>query len=210
MLRRLLRFCALLILFAAVTGIWWYKHSADPRYEATEIICWQRYHRYDDLITGIARSRDLDPMLVKALVWRESRFHPDKRGTSGERGLMQVGPAAASEWAKAEHPAGVTPNDLFDPKINIEAGTWLLARAMRRWQQNTNDAIPFALAEYNAGHSRVERWAAGPAEKEPGSPQPSGSLSGADLTARITITSTRQYVETVTNRLKFYQLRGRF
>jgi soluble lytic murein transglycosylase len=210
--RRILQFCVLLLIAAGLVGGWWYTHSADPRYEATEIICWQRYHRYDGLITSIARSRGLDPMLVKALIWRESRFHPDKRGTSGERGLMQVGPAAASEWAKAQHREGVTPDDLLDPRTNIEAGTWLLARALHRWQQrNTSDPVPFALAEYNAGHSRVERWAAGATDKERGTtPGPGVPLTGAALTAQIKIPSTRQYVETVVGRLRFYQVRGRF
>jgi soluble lytic murein transglycosylase len=210
MLRRLIQFCALLILAVLCAAGWWYAQSTDPRYVATELICWQRYHRYDGLITSISRRRSLDPMLVKALIWRESRFHPDKRGASGERGLMQVGPAAASEWARAEQPAGVTPDDLLDPQTNIEAGTWLLARALHRWQESTNDPVPFALAEYNAGHSRVERWAADAEGKEHDSPQTGGQLKGADLTTEIKIPSTRKYVETVEGRLKFYQLRGHF
>ena len=80
---------------------------------------------------------------------------------------------------------------------------------MHRWQQNTNDPVPFALAEYNAGHSRVERWAAGVEEKEH-SPDPGAQMSAADLTAQIKIPSTRQYVENVEGRLHFYQMRGRF
>jgi soluble lytic murein transglycosylase len=210
MLRRFLLFCLLVIVLGGVAGGWWYTHSADPRYELTELICWQRYHRYDALITSTAGRRGLDPMLVKALVWRESRFHPEKHGTSGERGLMQVGPAAASEWAKAEHPGGITPDDLLDPATNITAGTWLLARALHRWQQTTNDPVPFALAEYNAGHSRVERWAAGAAEHGRDAGQPGPGLSGADLISQIKIPSTHQYVETVESRLHFYQQRGRF
>ncbi len=213
MLRRLLQFCALLFLAVVLVIGCWYVQSADPRYVATETIFWPRYHRYDDLITSISSRRGLDPMLVKALIWRESRFHPEKKGLSGERGLMQVGPAAASEWAKAEHPAGVTPDDLLDPRTNIEAGTWLLARALHRWQQSTNDPVPFALAEYNAGHSRVERWAADAETKEhpsPESPPPGAQVNGADLTTQIKIPSTRKYVETVEERLRFYKLRGRF
>ncbi len=208
-LRRFLLICALLLVLAAAAGGWWYLHSADPRYDATELIYWQRYHRFDALITEISRSRGLDPMLVKALIWRESRFHPGKVGTSGERGLMQVGPAAASEWAKAEHPGGVTPDDLLDPRTNIQTGTWLLARALHRWQPTTNDAVPFALAEYNAGHSRLEHWVAGAAEKERALPAPKAQLESADLTSEIKIPSTRQYVETVQGRWRFYQLRGR-
>lgn len=189
MLRRLFRICLLLVLLAAVAGACWFVQSADPRYDATELICWRRYHRYDALIEDVAKRRQLDPMLVKALIWRESRFHPNKLGTSGERGLMQLGVAAASEWAKAEHQGVFTPDDLFDPKRNLEAGTWLLARALRRWQSNTaEDPLSLALAEYNAGHSRVQRWAAA---------------------ASIGFPATRQYVQTIEHRYHFYQKRGR-
>jgi soluble lytic murein transglycosylase len=211
MLRRFLLFCLLTLVLAGAAGGWWYAHSADPRYELTELICWQRYHRYDALITSVAGRRGLDPMLVKALIWRESRFHSDKHGASGERGLMQVGPAAASEWAKAEHPGGVTPDDLLDPATNVDAGTWLLARGLHRWQANTNDPVPFALAEYNAGHSRVERWAAAEATgRGRDSAGATPGLSGAELISQIKIPSTHQYVETVEGRLRFYQQRGRF
>ena len=208
MLRRFLKIGGLLFLLAAVAGAWWYTHSADPRYDATELLCWQRYHRYDAMIREVARSRELDPLLVKALIWRESRFHPEKHGLSGERGLMQVGPAAASEWAKAERPGGLTPDDLLDPRTNVQAGTWLLARALHRWQASTSDPVPFALAEYNAGHSRVQRWAAADPDK---AREGQGLLPGSEgFVTHITIGSTRQYVETVMGRWQFYRQRGRF
>jgi soluble lytic murein transglycosylase len=40
-----------------------------------------RFHQYDRLIRSVALEHHLDPMLVKAVVWRESRFDPKKRGT---------------------------------------------------------------------------------------------------------------------------------
>ena len=41
----------------------------------------------------------LDPLLVKAIVWRQSRFDPKSSEPAGERGLMQVSETAAGEWA---------------------------------------------------------------------------------------------------------------
>src|ERR1700737_4129840 len=62
--------------------------------------CPARFQRDDTLIGLVAVEHHLDPMLLKAVVWRESRFDPQKYGTAGERGLMQVSQSAANEWAR--------------------------------------------------------------------------------------------------------------
>src|SRR2546421_2227671 len=59
-------------------------------------------HSQDESILAAARKYAMDPSLVKAVVWRESRFNPHIRGKVGEIGLMQVGEAAANEWARSE------------------------------------------------------------------------------------------------------------
>jgi soluble lytic murein transglycosylase len=71
-------------------------------------------------------------MLVKAVVWRESRFDPRKYGSAGERGLMQVSEKAADEWARENKIDTFRAEQLFDPKTNLEAGTWYLCRAFER------------------------------------------------------------------------------
>jgi soluble lytic murein transglycosylase len=91
-------------------------------------------------------------MLVKAVVWRESRFDPHKVGTAGERGLMQVSERAANEWARENKIDPFRVEDLFEGKTNLRAGTWYLRRAMQHWEHQP-DPLPFALAEYNAGAS---------------------------------------------------------
>ena len=78
----------------------------------------------------------------------------------GERGLMQVSEIAANEWARENKVAGFNPDQLFEPKTNLEAGSWYLHRAMEHWNHQS-DPTPFALAEYNAGASScaaLERW----------------------------------------------------
>ena len=115
--------------------------SADPEYTAYELV----YHaRFSPLRSthsrDAARMRNIDPMVVKAVVWRESRFQPEKVGLEGERGLMQITDAAAREWVKNEKIANFIPSDLFDPKVNIEIGTWLLARALRRYESKDRPA----------------------------------------------------------------------
>src|SRR5437763_12936599 len=80
-----------------------------------------RFHQYDPLIRAVALQHHLDPMLVKAVVWRESQFDARKHGTAGERGLMQVSERAASEWAREEKIDNFRADQLFDPKTNLEA-----------------------------------------------------------------------------------------
>src|SRR5215813_13696400 len=147
--------CVLLAIGAAFAYL--AMQSGDPLYAFYEWMSPARFHRYDRLIRSVALEHHLDPMLVKAVVWRESRFDSKKRGTHGERGLMQVSERAAGEWARENKIAHFDLDQLFDPKTNLAAGTWYLQRAIEHWNHQS-DPIPFALAEYNAGASRAQRW----------------------------------------------------
>ncbi len=195
----------LCVLTGAAAG-WIVLRSPDPKYAAYELVFHTSFHRYDAIIIDLAQRRGLDPMVLKAIVWRESLFQPGKTGQDGERGLMQITDAAAREWVKGEKIANFVPGDLFDPKVNLEAGSWLLARALHRYQDR-DDPLPFALAEYNAGRSRVTRWARDKDEGETG--QPNTGANSRELLAKINIPSTRHYVDTVQNRVHFYQQRGK-
>lgn len=209
MLRFFLKLGALVCLLGAIFFGWFWLRSDDPWYDASELVFRARFHRYDDLIADAARQHGVDPTLVKAVIWRESRFHPDKEGTVGERGLMQITGAAASEWAKSERGGVVLPQELFDPATNIQAGTWLLARAIRRWEgQGTDNPVPFALAEYNAGRSRVRRWVAEAGDRDRDPHRPGNQISGDDLEDRIGFPGTKQYVADVQHRAEFYRKRG--
>ena len=197
-----------LLLVAAAAGGWWWLHAPDPTYAVYETVFNERFHRYDSIIEETARRHSVDPMIIKAVVWRESQFQPDKRGSEGERGLMQITEGAARDWTKAEKIADFAPTDLFDPKVNIEAGTWLLARALRRYE-GKDDPLPFALAEYNAGRSRVVRWTGERADGHGDAGQPTPGVTSQELQAKIDIADTRAYIRTVQSRVQFYHQRGR-
>src|SRR3982074_2838644 len=130
--------------------------SHDPVYVLRELKDWKDYRRFDSLIVKAAREYNLDPRLVKAVVWRESRFQADMKGRNGERGLMQVTEVAARDWAIAKGFANFRADELLVPETNLEVGGWYLSKAVQRWNA-ADDALPFALAEYNAGKSRVDR-----------------------------------------------------
>ena len=173
--------------------------SGDVIYTAYEWISPARFHQFDNLIRTVAAEHEVDPMLVKAVVWRESRFDPRKIGSAGERGLMQVSERAAREWARENQVQNFRSDDLLDPKINLEAGSWYLHRAFQHWEHQKKPAV-FALAEYNAGASRAQRWANNDA---------TAPMSERAFRSNIDFPGTRNYVNSVWQRYEFYRKRGR-
>ena len=155
-----------------------------------------REQRYNRLIEEIATANGVDKFLVKAVIKRESQFDPFAYGTHGEIGLMQVTEGAGREWARATGRRDFGRDLLWDERANIQAGTWYLARALRRWQEKDNP-IPFALAEYNAGLGNALRWL----------PNGRDTTAGQFIEA-ITLPSTRLYIETITDYYQAYKAEG--
>jgi soluble lytic murein transglycosylase len=108
---------------------------------------------------------------------------------------MQVGEAAARDWAAANKIEVFVYADLFDARTNIDAGTWYLSRALEHWKDR-DFPVSFALAEYNAGRSRVEKWAA------------DGAGSSAMLRAAAA-GSAGQYVDDVVRRYRHFLSQNR-
>jgi len=176
-LRRLL--VSLIVLLLALLTSWVYDY-------------W-REHRFDAEIAAAGRRYQIEPALIKAVIWRESWFGPDKRGRADEVGLMQVREAAALEWASAEHiVAGFNLASCLDPATNTLAGAWYLKKLMLRYQPADNP-IPYALADYNAGRSNVLKWRTG-----------SAVTNSAAFVERIGFPGTRAYVRSVMRRYEQY------
>lgn len=142
-------------------------------------------------IRAAALRNGLDPQLVRAVVFQESRFDPFARGRAGEVGLMQVLPAgAAAEWERVTGRKAPDVNALYDPAVNLEIGCWYLARGMRKYASYAKKS-ELALARYNAGESRSEKWK--PERKD------------GDVIDRITIPSTKIYVTKIMERYREYR-----
>jgi len=150
-------------------------------------------HRFDAAINEAAQRYQLDRALIKAVIWRESDFHPNVRGRAGELGLMQVREGAASEWASAEHIQHFDHASCLDPRTNVLAGTWYLKRVLRHYGQ-ADDPLPFGLAEYNAGRGNVLKWLAG-----------DNATNSAVFIGRIGFPGTRVYVQKILKRYRDYR-----
>lgn len=150
----------------------------------------KKMHRYDQVIGEVSRQYDVDPRLVTAVIWAESRFDPSQVGAAGEVGLMQVTENAGKEWAHAVKRTPFQREDLFDPRTNLHAGCWYLSRAIQYWDRRKPDPLPYALAEYNAGRSNARRWAD---EKDSNSRR---------FVERITYPTTQKYVTLILRRYR--------
>lgn len=153
----------------------------------------RREHSQDPAILAAAARYGVDPALVKAVVWRESKFNPRARGKAGEIGLMQVGELAAREWAESEQIKFFVHTQLFDPVKNTLAGTWYLRKLLDRYAA-TDNPLPYALADYNAGRANVMRWA-----------QDAALTNSALFIDRIGFPSTKRYVKAVMARFEHYK-----
>src|SRR6266511_2931143 len=103
------------------------------------------------------------------------------------------------EWTRENKIDNFRVEQLFDPKTNLEAGAWYLRRALERWKAQS-DPMPFALAEYNAGASRAQRWSGGDTVD---------TIPVQKFLQSIDFPATRKYVESIIARYEFYQRRGR-
>ena len=112
---------------------------------------------FNEVINHAAKRHSVNPNLIKAVIWQESRFKKAAVGDAGEVGLMQIMTPAVKDWAKEYKVRLPTKRLLFDPSVNIEIGTWYLARAMRRWH-NYKYVEALALCEYNAGRRGMRNW----------------------------------------------------
>ena len=100
-----------------------------------------------------ARTHDIDYELLQALVATESGFDAQAVSPKGARGLMQLMPATAERYGVRGDARTTQEHKLFDPRVNVAAGSRYLRDLIARFQ----GSIELALAAYNAGEGAVQR-----------------------------------------------------
>lgn len=100
------------------------------------------------LVQSASQRHQLDPTLVAALMYVESRYRPDARSPKGALGLMQLMPATAARYGVR------SAADLLDPRTNIDIGV----RHLRTLHDRYDGRLALMLAAYNAGEGAVERY----------------------------------------------------
>lgn len=177
------------IFLAALVGggatFWWWGWRWQARVERSQ----------DEPIRAAALRYGVEPTLVKAIVWRESRFNPAARGRAQEIGLMQLREEAAHEWAEAEKIETFQHEHCVDPLTNTLAGTFYLRKLLIRYRR-TDDPLPYALADYNAGRANVLKWLRN---------SPEAATNSVVFIERIGFPSTKDYVRSVIRRQAYYR-----
>ncbi|HKD01150.1 MAG TPA: lytic transglycosylase domain-containing protein [Terriglobales bacterium] len=98
-----------------------------------------------DMVNSASDAHNIDPDLINSVIHAESNFNPRAVSPKGARGLMQLMPKTANQL-------GV--NNTFDPNSNVDGGTKYLQELLQRY----NYDMVKALAAYNAGPERVDRY----------------------------------------------------
>jgi soluble lytic murein transglycosylase len=165
---------------AAVTGV-------GPLGEAVREITLPLKH--DDIIRQQAEDKDLDPALIAAVIYEESRFR-DQTSYAGARGLMQITPETADFIARRSGGNRFVQEDLATPQINIAYGSYFLRYLIDHYDGNET----LAIAAYNAGQTNVDSWVA-----------QAGGPDAFDSARHIPFPETRAYVENVSARRGSYR-----
>src|SRR5215213_7907805 len=102
-------------------------------------------HDLDLVITRTGRNLGVDPRLIHAVIWQESKYKTEAESHVGAQGLMQLMPAAAERFGC---------EDRNDAEANVRAGTKYLRWLLKRFDGN----VALALAGYNAGEGNVDKY----------------------------------------------------
>jgi soluble lytic murein transglycosylase len=137
---------------------------------------------YEGTIREVSAAHDLEPTLVAAVVYTESRFRPEVRSHRGAYGLMQLLPQTATFIRERSGIEG----DYRDPRVNLRMGAWYLSYLEDRYLGDER----LMLAAYNSGEGQVNAWI---------------SEKGFDVGEDIPFQETREYVENVLEARQIYE-----
>ncbi|MEA2309606.1 MAG: soluble lytic murein transglycosylase [Thermoleophilaceae bacterium] len=175
---------AALVVLAAVGGLaaLWFTAGEKALREITLPL------RHEDIIRQQARAKNLDPALIAAVIYQESKFRP-RTSSAGAEGLMQVLPSTAKFIARRTGGTAFVPSDLGTPQVNIAYGSYYLRYLLNRYDGNET----LAVAAYNAGETNVGSWIA------------KAGGAGAFNPKDIPFPETRAYVKNVERHQKDYR-----
>jgi len=141
------------------------------------------------IIRAQAADKHLDPALIAAVIYAESKFEP-RPSSAGAQGLMQILPATAYYLAHLSGGRTFTAGDLATPSINVAYGSYYLRYLLDHYG---GDEM-LAVAAYNGGLANVDRWIA------------HADAAGGHLTvADIPFPETREYVQRVLTAQRAYR-----
>ena len=142
-----------------------------------------------NIIRQQAAAKRLDPALIAAVIYAETKFEP-RPSSAGAEGLMQILPATAYYLAHLSGGITFTASDLSTPSVNVAYGSYYLRYLLDHYEGNEM----LAVAAYNAGLTNVDQWVA------------NARAHGATLSEQqIPFPETREYVRRVLSAQRDYR-----
>ncbi len=159
------------------------EQRADETHPALAMLAYPLH--YTAVLTAQAQARNLDPLLLAAMIYQESRWEPVAESSAAARGLMQIIPATG-QWIAQQVGRPFNARYLFRPVVSLEFGAYYLDWLLRRFDDN----VFYALAGYNGGPNRVPNWANDDVDM---------------FVENISLAETRAYVELIYQHWFMYQ-----
>ncbi len=153
------------------------------------------YPKIEDYIPDKYKNSKSTLALIHAISHQESNFKVNAYSSAGARGVMQLMPFTAKRVCKSLGIRFYKKKLTQNPQYNILLGTTYINQMLKKF----DNALPLALAAYNAGPGRVRIWL-----KRYGDPR-TKSISYLDWIESIPISETRYYVKKVISNLRIYQ-----
>jgi len=146
---------------------------------------------YGDIVSSYAAKNNLDPNLIFGLIRQESAFNEMALSSANARGLMQILPSTGRMISRKAGVASFNTKMLYRADANIPIGTYYLNSLLKSY----NGKVELALAAYNAGNSRVDRWL-----------KTFGTSDMSEFVECIPFSETRDYIKRVFTNKAHYAL----
>lgn len=150
--------------------------------------------KYESYVEKAANEYNVDICLVYGVIRNESNFNPDIVSNAGAIGLMQIMPDTFTwlqNYRENFEPKKILDSDkLYDPKINIDYGTYYLRYLLDKYDGDRS----LVICAYNAGYGNVDSWI------EDGT-IPNGNVSPSD----VPFSETSNYLAKVTESAEMYR-----
>lgn len=144
---------------------------------------------FRELVLDASEKYNVEPELIWAIIREESHFRYDAVSRTGALGLMQIMPSTGKDIASCIG-ITVTDDDLLNPGININLGTFYINSMLNMFNRNIDEA----LAAYNGGPENVKKWL-----------KSSIMTSEEDFTTAVAFQETREYITKVRNTYLIYK-----
>lgn len=161
------------------------------------------FHYADEIIEN-AKDYNIDPLFVAAMIREESRYNAEVVSPAGARGLMQVMVPTGKAIAKKIKFPDFKGEMLFNPKVNIQFGTWYMSDLMREFNNNCS----LVAGAYNGGPNRIKGWLQKAKPEKVTNLSPTSIISQIDIdefVENIPIDETRRHIKKVMDSYSIYR-----